>query len=164
MSIICFLSVSIRYTSRVAWLSSKFEVISHTCFPQSNFSSLSFSSLSTWPQNVSQLCAKGKRIKRKKKRKKENIWENAGEFPPGHLSLMENMGIGGVRSEEKQTETRARDTEIIFIWCTTGKFILAAQQKKSVSNNLLMWPKCIFHWLNIYRVLNTIIGHCIIEK
>lgn len=72
----------------------------------------------------------GKTNKKKKKRKKENIWENAGEFPPGHLSLMENMGIGGVRSEEKQTETRARDTEIIFIWCTTGKFILAAQQKK----------------------------------
>jgi len=31
------------------------------------------------------------------------------------LSLMENMGIGGVGPEEKQTETRARDTEIIFI-------------------------------------------------
>jgi len=48
----------------------------------------------------------GKKVKKRKYR---------GGVSLGYLSLMENMGIGGVGPEEKQTETRARDTEIIFI-------------------------------------------------
>jgi len=92
-------------------------------------------------------CVRREKSKRRKYR---------GGVSLGYLSLMENMGIGGVGPEEKQTETRARDTEIIFIWCTTTEKCILATRKKFVSNNLLMWLKCILHWLNIYKELNTI--------